>query len=229
MFVFSACNNYKRLITDEVVLKDGNTQTGTIIKSDTTILRIKKVDESLQIIPWRTIDSVQGKKFRTVWFGVNFGIYNTPYFSVFRNQSYSNTAGGIQFKAGMAYRERKMYYFHYTFSPTVPYPVNKVGLGFHRYVFGNYLQKKNNFFVGVELNGMSIRYNNGMQFSYEPFTGFELRLSHHFRLHVKFAMQFDLFNKNNNTGASLTLGTHVIKRNFKKYYDVLNYERRIYR
>lgn len=227
--IFISCNNYKRLITDEVVLKDGNTQTGTLLKSDSVSVRIKKIDESLLTIPWNTIDSVRGKKFKTFWFGTNIGIYNTPYFSIFRNESYSNTAGGIQFKIGMAYRERKMYYFHYTFIPTAPYPVNKFGVGFHRYVFGNYLQKRNNFFVGVEVNGMGIRYNNGLQFSYEPFTGFELRLSQHFRMHVKFALQFNVFNKNNQTGASLSIGTHIIKRNFKRYYNVLNQEHRLLR
>lgn len=223
---FVSCNNYKRLINDEVVFNDGDSQTGTILKSDSVNIRLKKIDESVITIPWSIIDTVQGKKFRTLWLGFNAGIYNTPYFSVFRNESFSNSAGAVQFKIGMAYRGIKMYYLNYSYTPTTPYPVNKIGVGFQRYVFGNYLYKRSSFFVGVEANGMSIRYNNGLQFTYEPFTGFEVRVSNRIKIHAKFSLQFNVFNKNNQTGAGLSIGAHFIKRNFKKHYDRLNTEKR---
>src|SRR3989344_5167335 len=84
--LFTSCMNYRRLLTDEVVLKDGNSQTGTIVLCDSTNLKIKKIDESISIIPWTSIDTVQGKKLKTFFLGVNMGYYNTPYFSVFRNE-----------------------------------------------------------------------------------------------------------------------------------------------
>ena len=81
--VFTGCmnTNYRKLLTDEVVLKDGNSQTGTIIQCDSSNLRIKKIDESITNIPWTSIDTVQGKKLKTFFFGANMGIYKTPYFS----------------------------------------------------------------------------------------------------------------------------------------------------
>ena len=226
--LFFSCINYKRNITDEVFLKNGNTETGTIIKADSNSLRIKKVDESQLSINWNIIDSVNGKKFKTLWLGANFGTYNTPYFSVFRNQSYMSSAGGFQLKIGLAYRGAKLYYIDFFHTPTKPYAVNKFGLGFQRYVFGNYLKKRHSFFVGSEFNAMSIRYNNGPQFAYEPFTGYEVKLNEHIRLNARFGLQINLFNKNNQTGANLSVGIHFMKRNFKKYYDYLNKEHRVY-
>lgn len=227
-FTFSSCINYKRLINDEVVLKDGNTETGKIIKSDSVSIRIKKIDESQKSIAWAIIDSVHGKKFKTLWLGLQTGIYNAPYFSVFQNKSFSNNGNGFQAKIGLSYRGTKMYYFNFMHVATVPYPVNKFGLGFQRYVFGNYLSKRHNFFVGSEANAMSVLYNTGLQFAFEPFSGYEIKINNHIRLNAKLGLQFNLFNKNNQTGANFTIGLHFLKKNFNKYYSVLNKEHRIY-
>ena len=76
---------------------------------------------------------------------------------------------------------------------------------------------------------MNAKYNNGAQVTLEPFTGFEKKLNEHLRIHFKFGVQLNIANKNNQSGFNTTIGIHFMKRNFKKYYDVLNDERRIYR
>jgi len=227
--VLSSCINYRKLITDEVVLKDGNSQTGTIIQSDSINLKVKKIDESISIITWSIIDSVKGKKLKTIWFGANFGYYNTPYFSVFRNEAIVGKQLGSQYKIGLATRGIRLYYFNLSYSPAKPYAVTKFGIGYQRYLGGSNYLKKNSFFAGSELNLMNAKFNNGSQTTLEPFTGFEKKFNEHVRLHFKFGLQFNLANKNNQTGFNLTLGIHFMKRDFKKYYETLNKEHRIYR
>lgn len=226
---FTSCINYRNLITDEIVLNDGNSQTGTIIKSDSTNLKIKKIDESISIIPWSTIDTIQGKKLKTFWVGANFGYYNTPYFSVFRNESMVGKQLGSQYKIGLATRGIRLYYLNLSHSPAKPYAVTKFGVGYQRYVVNTTYLKKNSFFWGSELNLMNAKYNNGSQATLEPFTGFERKYNERLRLHFKFGLQFNLANKNNQTGFNMTVGVHFLKKDFKKYYETLNKEHRIYR
>lgn len=227
--VLTSCVNYRKLITDEIVLKDGNSQTGTIIQCDSTKLKIKKIDESISILPWATIDTVIGKKLKTIWFGANFGYYNTPYFSVFRNESIIAKQLGMQYKIGMATRGNRLYYLNLSYSPATPYAVTKYGLGYQRYIASSSYLKNNSFFWGTEINLMNAKYNNGSQATLEPFTGFEKKYNEQVKLHFKFGLQFNLANKNNQAGFNMTIGIHFLKRNFKKYYDVLNKEHRIYR
>src|SRR4051812_38156473 len=93
--ILSSCRNYRGLVTDEVVLKDGNSQTGTILVCDSINLKIKRMDESISIIPWATVDSVHGKKLRTAFVGANFGYYRIPYYSVFRHQAFDGERFGM--------------------------------------------------------------------------------------------------------------------------------------
>ncbi len=225
----TGCLNYRDLITDEIVLKDGNSQTGTIIQSDSTNLKVKKIDESISIIPWTTIDTIQGKKLKTFWVGANFGYYNTPYFSVFRNEPFVGKQFGSQYKVGFAMRGIRLYYLNLSYSPAKPYAVTKFGLGYQRYIRSTTYLKNNSCFWGSELNLMNAKYNNGSQITLEPFTGFEKKYNERLRLHFKFGLQFNLANKNNQTGFNMTIGAHFIKRNFKKEYEVLNKEHRVYR
>ncbi len=225
----SSCNNYRRLLTDEVVLKDGNSQTGTIVQCDSTNLKIKKIDESISVIPWTSIDTVQGKKLKTVFAGINMGYYNTPYFSVFRNEPFTGRAFGMQYKIGIAYRGNKILYTHLTYSPAKPYAITKFGIGYQKYIGASTYIKKNSYFWGSEFNLMGVKYNNGTQTTIEPFTGYERKLNENIRVHFKFALQFNLANKNEQTGVNFTLGVHFLKKNFKKQYEILNKEHRIYR
>lgn len=228
--VLTSCRSYRKLITDEVIMKDGNSQTGTITKCDTTSLRLKKADESTSVIEWKNIDTIVGKKLKTFWFGMNFGYYNTPYFSVFRNEPMVGRALGVQYKAGMAYRGNNMYYFNFSFTPAQPYAINKFGFGFQRYVGrANYTTKRNCFFWGSELNFMNVKYNNGSQTTLEPFTGYELKCLENIRAHVKFGLQFNLANKNSQTGVNISIGVHFIRKNFKERYTILNTEHRVVR
>lgn len=227
--VFTSCMNYRKLLTDEVVLKDGNSQTGTIVLCDSTNLKIKKIDESISIIPWTSIDTVQGKKLKTLFLGVNMGYYNTPYFSVFRNEPFTGRAFGMQYKLGFTYRGNKLLYTHLTYSPAQPYSITKFGMGYQKYIGASTYLKKNSYFWGSEFNLMGVKYNNGAQTTLEPFTGYERKCNENIRVHFKFGLQFNLANKNSQTGVNFTVGVHFLKKNFKKHYEILNKEHRIYR
>lgn len=223
----SSCSNYRKLLTDEVVLKDGNSQTGTIVLCDSTNLKIKKIDESISIIPWATIDTVQGKKLKTFFCGTNIGYYNTPYFSVFRNEPMVVRSLGMQYKIGFAFRGNKLAYTHLTISPATPYAITKFGFGYQKYLGKTTYQKKNSYFWGSEFNFMNVKYNNGAQTTLEPFTGYERKLNATIRIHCKLGLQFNLANKNNQTGVNFTVGIHFMRRNFTLYYETLNSEHRL--
>ncbi len=221
---FSSCINSKKLVTDEVVLKDGNSQTGTIVHCDSTSIKIKKMDESMTIISWTTIDTIQGKKLKSFWLGMNVGFYNTPYFSVFRNEAITGRQMGMEYKAGLALRGNKLFYTHLTYSPASPYSITKFGMGYQKYIGKSTYLKKNSYFWGSEFNLMNAKYNNGSQTTFEPYTGFEKKLNDRLRIHAKLQLQFNLANKNEETGINFTVGIHFMKRNFRKYYEILNKE-----
>ena len=224
--LFQSCNHTRKLITDEVFLKDGNTQTGTIIKSDTVSLKLKKPDESVINYSWAQIDSVKGKKYKTFWMGFNSGYYKVPYFSVFKNEPFAAENLGVELKIGMAYRGNAMHYLNLTSVSAKPYSVTKFGYGYLRYVAKKTYLTQHSFFVGSEFNLMNAEYNNGSQFTIEPFTGYETRLNSYLRVHVKLGLQFNVANKNQQTGVNLTVGLHFLKRNFHKYYSILNTQHR---
>jgi hypothetical protein len=221
--------NYRRLLTEEVVLKDQNSLTGTIIESDTAKLKLRKIDESVSVIPWNTIDTVIGKKFKTIWLGTNFGYYKIPYFSVFRNKPMTAETPGMQFKVGTALRGSKLFYLHLTVAPAQPYGVTKFGFGYQHYLGQTTYLTKNSFFVGSELNLMNAKYNNGAQTTFEPFTGYERKLNERLRIHFKLQLQFNLANKNNENGVSTTIGLHFMKKNFKKIYTKINTQKTLLR
>ena len=222
-----SCTTNRKLITDEVILKDENSITGTIMKCDSSFLKIQKMDESMVMIPWLSIDTVVGKKYKTLWFGINAGYYNTPYFSVFKNEAMTGKAFGMQFKFGKAIRGNKLYYLDWSFSSAHPYAITKFGAGYQRYIKKATYLGKQGFFWGAEYNFMNAKHNNGAQMTLEPFSGFEKKCTDQIRLHFKLGLQFNVANKNNSAGINFTLGAHFMKRNFKKYYDVINSEHRL--
>lgn len=220
--MLTGCFNYRRLLTDEIVLKDGNSHTGTITQMDSTTIRLRKVDELIKIIQWADVDTVQGKKLKTLFLGVNMGFYKTPYFSVFRNESVTPRSFGMEYKAGFALRGNRLFYLDLSYLPAKPYEITKFGFGYQYYPGASTYLKKNSFFVGTEANFMNAKFNNAAQFTFEPFTGFERKLNEQLRLHAKLGLQFNLANKNNQAGVNFTVGIHFMRRNFKKYYDSLN-------
>lgn len=226
--LLGGCVTNRRFITDEVVLKDKNTQTGTILSTDSLGLRLKKMDESVSVIRWADVDTIVGKKLKTAWVGVNAGYYTIPYFSVFRNEAMVGRALGMQCKIGTARWGNNLYYAHLTFSPASPYKITKSGFGYQRYLRDATYIKKSGFFAGGEFNFMNAKYNNGSQITLEPFAGYERKLNEQVRVHFKFGLQFNVANKNNSTGSNFTIGFHFMRKNFKKRYRVLNSEHGLY-
>lgn len=221
------CKRYKKLIKEEVILKDKNSITGTIMNSDSVTLSLKRFDKSSVNIPWNDIDTIIGKRFKTLWVGFNTGYYNTPYFSVFRNQPINSNSLGFESKIGKAVRGKWLTYFAWTYIPAKPYIVNKWGFGLQQYIIkGTYLSDQS-LFWGMEYHLMNAKFNNGVQMCIETFNGYERKLTDQLRIHGKLQVQYNLANKNNSFGVNITVGVHFMKRNFKKHYTTLNKERRL--
>ena len=76
---------------------------------------------------------------------------------------------------------------------------------------------------------MNVEFNNASQLTFEPFAGFEKKFREQIRFHFKLGLQFNFANKNNQTGFNFTLGTTLLRRNFKTQYEILNREHRLVR
>jgi hypothetical protein len=212
---------------DEVVMKDESSKTGSILHCDSQLVKLKRMDESIDLIPWQQIDTIQGKKLKTFWVGMDFGHYTVPYFSVFRNEAMTGRSLGAQFKFGTTRKGRRMWYGHFTTIPANPYEITKFGAGTVRYAKKYSYQSPIAFYWGSEFNFMNAKNNKGAQQTLEPFIGLEKKLFEQVRVHLQFALQINFANKNNSTGFHLTMGIHLLKKNFKEYYDVLNSQRHI--
>ncbi len=227
IFTLDSCSKYTRLITDEVVLKDGNSQTGTILNCDSLKLSLKKIDESIFIIPWEKIDSVKGKKLKTFWVGFNYGYYSTPYFSVFGNEAINAKDFGSQMKFGIAMRGNKLFYVNVFHLPAERERINKKGFGYQYYIKKtNYLSSKS-LFVGSEINLMNVSLNNGSQLTIDPFIGLERKWKEQVRFQLKLGLQLNMFNRNNTTGFNFSIGTTLLKKNFQKQYALINKEHKL--
>ncbi len=222
-----ACNYHKKLIKEEVVLKNKNSVTGTIVSCDSNEVKLQKMDESQQTITWADIDTIVGKRFKTLFLGFNTGFYNVPYFSVFRNEAINAKGLGLQFKIGKAVRGKHLNYFTFAALPAKPYTVNKFGFGFMRYIGKASYVGNEGFLWGMEYNLMNAKYNNGVQMAIDPYWGYDKKFKDQLRVHFKMGFQVNVFSKNNNLGVNLSLGIHFMKRNFKKYYTDLNQYHRL--
>ncbi len=229
VYCLSGCSKYRRLLNDEIVFKDGNTQTGTLISCDSLDVKLKKNDESLLIIPWDKIDSVRGKKYKTFWAGFNYGYYSTPYYSVFKNEAITARQFSTQLKLGMAVHGHKLYYANIFNSPAEPYYIKKIGFGYQYYPNRNHYLNPKSFFIGQEINFMNVERNNGSQLTLDPFVGWERKWKEQIRFQLKIGLQLNLFNRNNNTGFNVSLGTTILKKNFQKKYAHINKEHELIR
>ena len=225
-FVLTNCNSYKRSIKEEVILKNGNSETGRIITSDSTQLKIKKADASVSVIQWEDIDKIRGIKLFSPALSINGGLYFNPYFSVFRNENYYPTNGGAAIRAGMVKYGKRFRYFNLVIIPARPYSIAKTGYGFQRYFRRDYLNNWN-IHAGSEFNLMHIRYNNAPQFCIEPFAGAEIKWTENLRCNAKFGIMACPFSKSDRMGVNFSFGINYIMVDFKKRYDTLMQNREL--
>jgi hypothetical protein len=229
LLLFTSCHGYRKYLNEEVVLKDENSYTGTVIFSDTSKIKLKKIDESVMVIPWISIDTIGGKRLKCFFAGMNAGYYRIPYYSVFRNEAITSSAIGFQFKAGTTLRGDKLIYANLITSPATPYAINMYGVGIQRYIYKSSYIGDDAYFLGAEFDLMNAKNNNGAQANLQPFAGIEKKLSDQIRIHAKWALQFNFANKNTKTGVNFTIGIHFMRKNFNYRYAYLNKERKLYK
>jgi hypothetical protein len=224
LFIMSitACNSYLKTVTEEVVLKNGETATGKLMYCDSSSLKLQKMDLSLSVYNWSEVDSVRGIKFKTHILSFNSGYFSTPYYSVFRGENFKPNNLGFQMRVGTAKFHRTFNYVHYTFIPSNPYNISKLGMGTQRYILSDMASKKS-FLAGLEGNLLFINYNNVPQVALEPFIGYEFKLNDQLRLHVKMGTQRSILSKNPDWGIHFTAGINFLSKNYKKHYHSINH------
>jgi hypothetical protein len=217
----TACVVPRHHVREEVVLRNGNTQTGKILHCDSLALTIKGADKSTSVLPWAEIDSVRGLRLRTWWVGANVGFSHTPYFSVFRNEGMAANGLVAQAKVGWARHGRNLQYVHFSVFPNPTERLSKFGYGVQRYLWQGYLQQ-NGIFFGSEFNLLNAKLNNGSQISIEPFAGYDRQIKEQWRLQIKMGIQVNPLNRNNGTGFCTSVGFNYQLRNLHKRYRQLN-------
>ena len=222
-FVWSlqSCRTEKRILTDEVHLRDGSTVVGKITKSDSTKIEIARLDHSTQILNWNLIDSVRPHNYFTPMSSMYAGLFNTPYYSVFLNEKNQPTNLGLQGRTGWAINGKRYTYLHLTLIPSQPLGIRKLGFGKEFYKRGTYMSQKC-LMLGYETNLIFIKNNNAPQFSFEPAFGKHWHWKNQYNIYAKIALQINIASRNQNAGISFGVGINYLHKDFKTHYQTLN-------
>jgi hypothetical protein len=219
IMLVSSCASRK--LVDKVVLKNASTLTGKITQADSAKVILERQDRSVQHIPWQEIDSVSGIRYKTFFSELALGYAKTPYFSVFRNESFNPAAFSITGKIGIAQNRKNVKYLKYSFLPAKPYNLRKIGIGFQRYAKGTYFSK-NSFFWGNDFSLILIPYNNAPQLTFEPFCGYSRYLTPKIRVNAQWNLQLNPFGKNASVGTGLNFSILYHFKDINARYSTLN-------
>jgi hypothetical protein len=207
---------FRRLINDEVFLRDGSSVTGTISSADSASVTLQKSDLSRQVIGWQQIDSIGSASHRTMMLGGALGLFSTPYYSAFQGEAYQPTGVGLVLRAGTVSFGKTYKYVNLSFLSGRPYGVTKLGVGIQRHLKLRYVDAWSPF-LGLEANLMFVKNNNSPSFTLDPFLGGDLRLSPQVRLMGRLGFQLNPASAANPLGANLSAGVTYQWRNFSAH------------
>jgi hypothetical protein len=224
---FASCHS-KYALKDRVILKTGNTQTGTITQSDSNKIILEKYDLSKQTIPWSDIDSVSGISNNSFFISMNASVGKVPYYAAFNDDVYSQVVGGYQIMAGRLKNSKTCHYAFMQFHPAFPNNATKIGFGKSYYFFNSYTSKTSAF-VGGELAIMNIPGNNFPQIPIQPFVGGDYKINGNWYLSGRFGLQRNIGSRNTDWGPWLSLGVRWMRIDYDKRFALYNRTRRLNR
>ncbi len=204
---------------DLLVLKNGNTQAGKVIQSDSFSLLLKKYDHSMQKYNWSEIDSVRGLSYKTVYFSAGLGLSQVNFWSTLLYKNVKTTSAAFNYRIGTLKWRHWSRYAELVFLSTSPFKIQRLGVGGSYYIPFGYTYKLN-FYGGINANFTFVE-NNRNYFSTGLHLGTEYLHKNRYRLFAEMDFQRAIFNINQNTSFCLLAGFRTGKE-FGLYYKKLN-------
>ncbi|MDZ4758561.1 MAG: hypothetical protein SGJ10_10575 [Bacteroidota bacterium] len=204
---------------DLLVLRDGNTQAGKVITSDSLTLTLRKYDHSTQKYLWADIDSVKGLALKTFFFSGALGLSHANYWSTLLYKNQQSTSAAFNYKLGILKWGHWSRYAELILMPSKPFKIQRLGIGGSYYIPYDYT-RKTNYYGGADINLTIVSYNKnyistGLHF------GTEYLYKNRYRLFAELDLQRAIFNMNKNTSFCFMVGIRSGKE-FAKYYRNLN-------
>ena len=214
-----------RRLPDQVILLNGEVETGKVIKSDSIQISLQKQDFSEKIIQWDHIEKIAGLSYSTFFISPSIGLQQVNYFSTFLYDNVSSGGMNFQLKIGRMKRMRHASYFQITKIPVQPYNITKVGYGYNYYLFNDYIRQWSTYAGGV-FEMTSVKTNANGFFNYDLHLGFEYLSKWDIRFFSEISYQKTIFNINNGNGVAFNAGMRF-SREYKSYYKKLNTTRQL--
>ncbi len=209
----------QKLSRDLLVLKNGNTQSGKVIYSDSINITLKKFDHSTQKYLWTDIDSVKGLTYKTNFFSASLGISHIDYWSTLLYKNEQRTSAAFNYRYGTLKWGHWSRYAELIFLSTNPSKIQRLGIGGSYYIPFDYTRKLN-YYTGADIN-FTIVANNRNYISTGLHFGTEYLHKNRYRLFAELDLQRAIFNINQNTSFCFMIGIRSGKE-FGKYYHKLN-------
>lgn len=209
---------------DMLVFKDGNTQTGKIIRCDSVSLVLRKVDHSTTKYEWSQIDSVRGLPYRTYFFSASLGISKVNYWSTLLYRDVKSTSQAFYYRYGNMSWRRWAKYIELEFIGARPFKMQRLGGGVNYYMFTDYT-KPWNAYLGLDAS-INMVDNNKNFVSTGLHFGTEYLYKNKYRLFAEMDFQKAIFNINKNSSFCFLVGMKWCKE-LEKYYKKLNQTRKL--
>lgn len=211
-------------IPDEIVYLDKSTETGKVIKSDTSKFLFRKYDGSTREIKWKLIDTIDGHSCFTTFVSPGLGYHHVPYYSTFDYANNKLNGVGLNIKYGKMKFRHQASYISILLLPSNYYTIFKLGAGYNYYLID--YTKPLNCYVGSRTELNLVDHNKTPHINLRAGVGAEYLLFGFIRLFGEADVQRNIFNVNHKLGFTMNFGLRI-SREYKAYYQRLNYWKRL--
>lgn len=217
--MFPALVFSQKLSRDLLILKNGDTQAGRVLSSDSVNLTLKKYDHSIQKFPWAEIDSVRGLTCKTFFISGGLGISHIDQWSTLLYKNVNSTSQSFNYRFGTLKWGHWSRYAELVFIGASPFKTQRLGVGGSYYIPFDY-SRKINYYAGADAN-LTVVANNSNYLSLGLHFGSEYLNKNKHRLFAEMDFQRAIFNINQNYSFCFMAGIRSGKE-FGKYYKKLN-------
>lgn len=205
---------------DKVVLNSGEVVTGKVIQSDSVKIILRKYDYSQSELLWKSIDTITGLSYKTLFVSPFIGLGGINYWSTFRYDKVHSSGMGFGVKIGKMRRKHSASFLQLTLMPYKPYSIFKMGLGFNYYLPNDYTKNVTSY-IGGRFDMNSVTLNTNPFFSFGLQAGIEYNTKRNNRFFMELSNQRTVFNIHKGNGLQFNMGIRFSKE-YKQFYKRLN-------
>ncbi len=204
---------------DLLVLKNGNTVAGKVIKSDSLNLTLRRADRSTEKYSWQAVDSVRGLALRGFFFSPMLGFTHINYWSTLLYKPIKDNAVSYTYRLGGLVSGHWSRWAQLSFVHSRPFKSQRLGVGFSYYFPFEYIEPLC-FYAGADANITFVTDNRSF-FSMGLHPGVEYWHSKGSRFFVEMDFQRAIFNINQDASFTLRGGVRLSKE-LSRFYNSVN-------